>query len=294
MKSHKQKPLPGRQYPSILRKEFYIPFWRILTGIFRAEPNFIIIGAAKSGTSSLYTYLTKHPLVHPAYKKEIHYFDLNFSKSLNWYRAHFSYQPFLKIKPSQKKTPCPITGEATPYYLCHPLAPKRIHDVIPHIKLIVMLRDPVDRAYSHYQHAVRHGLEKLSFEEAIFAEATRLHGETEKLKRDENYHSFSHRHHSYLLRGRYAEQIEMWYQYFSPTQILVVESETFFSAPEHTLKQVVDFLGLPPFKLPEYKVLQKGSYPKMQPSTREYLANYYKPYNIKLFELVGRRFNWSI
>ena len=140
-----------------------------------------------------------------------------------------------------------LTGEASPYYLFHPLVPHRVAEHLPRVKLIALLRDLVGRAYSHYQHEVARGFETLSFEEAIEAEPARLAGEAERLLAEPLYHSFAHQHHSYLARGRYHEQLERWRARFDDEQLLVLSSERFFAEPERTFRQVLDFLELPAF-----------------------------------------------
>jgi hypothetical protein len=163
-------------------------------------PRFIIIGAQRCGTTSLYSYLIGHPYVASALQKEIHFFDLNFKKGVSWYRTQFPQlgeQGF-------------ITGEGSPYYIFHPHVPKRIFDTVPRAKLILLLRNPVDRAYSHYHHEVKLGVEPLSFEDAIDREEERLHGQGEKIIADESYYSFNHQHYSYLCRGVYAYQLTVW------------------------------------------------------------------------------------
>ncbi len=102
---------------------------------------------------------------------------------------------------------------------------------LPRVKLIALLRDPVGRAYSHYQHEVARGFETLSFEEAIEAEPARLAGETERMLAEPLYNSFAHQHHSYLARGRYHEQLERWRARFDDRQLLVLSSERFFAEP---------------------------------------------------------------
>ncbi|WP_287523664.1 sulfotransferase domain-containing protein [Okeania sp. SIO2C2] len=150
----------------------------------------MIIGAQKCGTNSLYNYLVQHPLIAASLQHEIHYFDLNFDKDLQWYQSQF---PELE--------PGIITGESSPYYLFHPLVPQRIFDIYPQIKLIILLRNPAERAISHYDHEVRLGTEKLTLKEAIAAEQNRLKGEVEKIIQTGTYYSFNHQHYTYLARA---------------------------------------------------------------------------------------------
>ena len=167
-------------------------------------PHFLIIGAQKCGTTSLYNYLIQHPQVCAASQKNF-IFDIYFQKGLNWYYNQF---PLIKLNKLI------ITGEASPYYLFHPHAPKRIAKTLPNVKLIVLLRNPVDRAYSHYYHQVKMKTESLSFRQAIEEENKRLQPELIKMLENENYHSLPYQYYSYLARGRYIEQLQNWMNFF--------------------------------------------------------------------------------
>jgi hypothetical protein len=256
-------------------------------------PDFVIIGGQKCGTSSLYNYLGGYPEIAPAFRKELHFFDRNGGKgNILRYRAYFPTSLY-KRRFEWTRSSDLITGEATPYYLFYPLAPERVRDVIPRAKLIALLRDPVDRAYSHYHHVVRLGMEKLSFEEAIEREAERLDGERERLLRGGNYDSFSHRKHSYLSRSIYVDQIRNWRDHFPEEQLLILRSEDLFADPASVLSQTLDFLGLPPLEREEYSKDNKGSYLKMDPATKSYLIEYFRPHNERLYEYLGRDFGWD-
>ena len=261
--------------------------YRALTGQLRLMPDFIIIGAQKCGTTSLYYDLTAHPCIAPALTKEVHFFDTNFGKGTTWYRAHF---PLLLPKARRQNV---ITGEASPSYIFHPLAPKRISGMIPTAKIIVLLRNPVDRAYSHYQHSVRKGVETLSFEDALTHEAERLDGEREKILQDESYDSFNRRNYSYLSRGIYVDQLETWTSIFPREQLLILNSEDLYTDPQAILKQVLDFLALPARALKEYAKHNQADYPRMGARTRGRLIDYFKPYNQRLYGYLGVDFDWD-
>jgi hypothetical protein len=243
-------------------------------------PDFLIIGAQKCGTTSLYYYLTQHPDIVPATQKEVHFFDLNFHKGIEWYQAQFP----LKTNPQQ------LTGESSPYYVFHPCVPRRIYQLFPNIKLIVLLRDPITRAWSHYHHEVRLGFENLSFEQAIKKESERLNGEVEKLLINETYYSFNHQHYTYLARGIYSEQLERWMSYFPQQQCLILKSEEFYKNPAQTLKQVFKFLEVPVYPL-DYSIHYNiGDYPPLSSETQQWLISYFQPYNQTLQEKFGITF----
>jgi plasmid stabilization system protein ParE len=261
--------------------------WRRLSSPARVLPDFLIIGAQKAGTTSLYEYLSTHPHVIPALKKEIKFFDLNYAAGINWYRSHF---PFAYKMRSGK-----ITGESSPYMIFHPLAPQRVKWHLPKVRLIALLRDPVDRAYSHYQMNVRTGREHLSFEEALEKEVERLEGVREKLLQGTstssvyNYISFS-----YLAKGCYAEQLERWYAHFPPRNILVLRSEELFEYPQIIYSRAIEFLELSHWELPVYHAYNRGKYTNdLSPRTRNFLADYFRPHNRRLFTLLGEDFAWQ-
>jgi hypothetical protein len=232
-------------------------------------PDFIIIGAQRCGTSSLYSYLIQHPQIAPAARKELHYFDLNYAAGNEWYRSQFPDEPF--------DGRLAITGEASPYYLFHPMATERCASVVPDAKLIVMVRDPVKRAYSHYHHEVRKGRETLTFEEAIDREPERLAGERDKLIADPNYKSQPYQSYSYLARGLYTDQLKTWRKYFATNQILAVSSDLLFENADAEYSRVLEFLQIDPIQLPEYRQRNAGHYEPMAEQTRERLNEYFEP-----------------
>jgi Sulfotransferase domain len=248
----------------------------------RKLPHFLIIGAMKCGTSSLYRNLVNHPQVISATKKEVHFFDKKFNLGLNWYLNHF---PLLMDNTNKHDF---ITGEASPKYLVHPDAPKRAYETLPNAKLIVLLRNPIDRAYSHYHHMTRKGKELLTFEEAIMREAEQLNQQMENVL--ENYKTIPT---SYLTRGIYANQLERWMKYYPREQFLILKSEDFFKDTQSTFKHVTDFLGLPEYNFSESKQWNVGQYNGMEEQQREWLKVFFKPHNERLYQLLGRNFEWD-
>ena len=249
-------------------------------------PDFLIIGVQKSGTNSLYDLLSEHPGVERAITKELNYFNLHFEKGVEWYRSQLPL-------PRRNEEHKPITGEATPDYLFYPDAARRAAQVVPQARLIVLLRNPVDRAYSHYHHQVRKGRETLGFEEAMEAEEERLRGERDKMLEDEHYNSFNYRHFSYLSRGVYLDQLLRWSEFYSQEQMLVLKSEDFFERTPQTLKLVLDFLDLSDWRPEAWEVRNKGYYEQeMAPATRRRLEEYFEPHNRRLYEYLGMDFGW--
>jgi hypothetical protein len=271
-----------------LRKNRRLFFWWMfhrITSPLRVLPNFVIIGTMKGGTTSMFQYLAQHPQINPPFRKEIKFFDIHFPQGLLWYRAHFPLWA--------KMTDGALTGEATPYYLFHPLAADRLADTLPNSRIIVMLRNPVDRAYSHYSHIHRVGREPLSFEDAIATEPERLAGEAERIMADPNYSTFTHVHYSYLARGRYAEQLPRWLERFSRDQMLFLASEDLSRDPGAAFQRTLAFLGLKAWTPGQFSIFKQGSYEQMAPTTRRKLVDYFRPYNQQLYDLLGMKFDWD-
>lgn len=251
-------------------------------------PDFLIIGTQKGGTGFLYRLLSQHPYVKPAKRREVHYFDVRFAEGLDWYRSSFSPEEYRDGRRM-------VTGEKSPYYLYHPHTPRRAAETVPGARLVALLRNPVDRAYSNYHHQKRIGHEQLpTFEEAIAAEPERLRGEREKMLADAGYVSANHRRFSYLSRGLYAEQLREWRKFFAEDQIQVLRSEDLYRSTESILKTILDFLGLPDCQ-PDKNISEpskKPRYPAMDPQTRRRLGDYFEPHNRELYEYLGRDFGW--
>ena len=266
-------------------------WYRYLTAGRRGLPNFIIAGAQKGGTTSLFGYLEGHPQCLPASTKEVHYFDKNFDRGESWYRMHFP--PRSRISPNAN--PPRLSFESSPYYMCEPRVPARMQELLPNVKLIFLLRNPVNRAYSHYQHSVLRRREPLSFEDALEAEHDRLGGEEAKMLADPAYPSFSHQHFSYLLRGIYADQLARWHKHFAPEQMLVLEAERMFNKPAEVFAEVVEFLELTAWQPASFENLNSGRYKgPMKPHTRAKLEAYFAPHNRRLHDILGWRTSWEL
>ena len=262
------------------------------TSPLRVLPDFLIIGAMRCGTTTLYYHLIQHPSVATALRKEIHFFDRHHARGTNWYRAHFPTMLARSWARHVRREPW-LTVEATPAYLFHPHAPQRAAALIPHAKLIAVLRDPVDRAYSHYWHEVRNQRETASFAEAIDLESQRLHGEQEKLRQNPHYQSDSRNHYSYLTRGIYVDQLQLWERSFSRDRLLVLRSEDLNAAPARTLRQAFEFLGLPDCSLPHIRAFNKADCPEMPAGLRDRLVDFFRPHNARLREFLKFDLNWD-
>jgi hypothetical protein len=249
----------------------------------RPLPDFLIIGAQKAGTTALYAYLRRHPAITGPSWKEVSYFDRHYGRGEAWYRGNF---------PNRVRARGKLVGEASPSYIFHPLGPERVKALVPEARLVALVRHPVDRALSHYNHEVALGREPLRFEDALDAEEDRLRGEEERLAADPSYFSHAWWSHAYKSRGRYAEQLERWLAVFPREQLLILPSEDLGGEPERTHARVLDFLGVVPHRLDAYPRVYERQYEAMSPETRERLAAEFEAPNRRLYELLGRDLGW--
>ncbi len=278
-------PAPVR---AVLRNTVWA-YGRATAGV-RPLPDFLVLGAQKSGTTALYAYLRWHPQITGPAWKEVSYFDRHYGRGDSWYRGQFPSRPWLWLAGGRSGR-APLVGEASPSYLLHPHGPARARALLPDARLIVLLRDPVDRAFSHYNHEVALGREPLSFEDALDREPERTDGELARLG-DTQYFSHAWWDFTYLARGRYAEQLERWFAHYPRAQLLVLASETLRRDPAAAYARVLDHLGAPPYELPDYPPIFEREYAPMAPETRARLSEYFAPHNERLYALVGQDFGW--
>ena len=278
--------LPAEAIPRIpepVRKVARNGIWAFgrATARWRPLPDFLVIGAQKAGTTALYAYLRWHPGITGPSWKEVSFFDRHWARGEGWYRGQFPL-----------RSEGNLVGEASPSYLFHPLAPERARAVVPNAKLVALLRDPVDRAYSQYQHEVALGREPLSFEDALDAEDERTRGEVERLVADPRAFSRAWWDHTYAARGLYAEQLERWLAVFPREQLLVVSTDELGERPAETYASILAFLGAAPHELADYPRVFDRDYAPMRPETRAALAERFAEPNQRLERLLGRPLGW--
>ncbi len=267
------------------------------TAMRRPLPNFLIIGTKRGGTTSLWNYLLGHPLVprlFPAWNtKTSHYFEEHWSKGERWYRSHFPTRRQRALLAQRHGAPCRV-GEAAPLYMFHPLVAGRVQELMPDVRLIVLLRDPVERAYSHWKERRTEGREELDFAAALAAEPARTAGERDRLTADPYYFSEAYDWHSYRARGRYLEHLEPWLELFDRSQFLFVASESLYQDPADTYRRVLEFIDLPDHQLAGYQVFNDRRSAPMDPAVRAELTRYYRPHNAALQQRLGMRFAWAV
>lgn len=269
--------------------------YRNLTVGTRILPNFLIIGYLKTGTTSLYDYLIQHPQIISASRKEVHFFDGYYHRGINWYKSNFA-TIFYKKRLEMKLKSNVITGEATPNYVYFPDAENRIKKIIPDVKIIVILRNPIERAYSDYNYRKKLGrgkLENVSFEQAVREEIERFSDPKNNFIDDlmDDYKGSDTRL-PFVHLGIYMSTIKKWFDVFKKEQILVLQTEELEENPEKVVKRVFEFLGLEPIKISDYKKKNVGNYSVINKETRELLFEFYKAHNSKLEDFLGEKLNW--
>ncbi len=274
-------------------KSVYNYYCKMVSPFYSVRPDFIIIGVLKSGTTSLYEYLLQHPSIHACLVKEPNYFNIHYhDRPPEWYRFCFpsNWARFQAKKIKNKRF---VTGEASATYYYSPYVPHRIKEYVPNVKLIVVLRNPVERAYSLYNKMVYHGFETLSFEEAIQMESRRIEGELEKMKNDPTYFSEKYLHHAYLDQGIYVDKLKEWYQVFSKDQILVLSTEDLANHTAKLFQDTIEFLQLESWTPSQYGRFNVYEKKEMNEDTRKKLADFFKPHNERLYKFLGIDFGWD-
>jgi hypothetical protein len=262
----------------------------------RPLPDFLIIGTKRGGTTSLWNYLIQHPLVprlFPAWNtKASHYFEEHWPRGEAWYRSHFPTLRQRQALEARHGGPSRV-GEAAPLYMFHPLAAQRVSELMPQVRLIVLLRDPVQRAYSHWKERRTEGREPLDFPTALAREEERTAGERERQIADPNYFSEPYDWYTYRARGRYLEHLEPWLERFDRAQFLFLPSEDLYRDPAATYRRTLEFLGLPAYDPGQFKVYNDRRSAPLDPQLRAELVDYFRPYSLALEQRLGMTFEWE-
>ena len=279
-------------------KNFYQKFFyglckrnfHYITSPFRVLPDFFVIGVARSGTTSLFHYLGQHPNIERASYDELGYFDENFHLGLNWYRSLFPTKFTKKnIEKIHKKF---LTFDVTPFYIYNPLVIQRILADFPNSKIIANLRNPIDRAYSNFNQGIQDNNDtKTTFEEVVYDELDKI--KNNKINLDDPSLLVDDFYELLLARGLYEMQLKPWYNSFSHDKILITSSEQLATNTGQTLKQIFNFLKIPDMKVQDLSKKNKRQYPIMKTETRKLLIEFYRPYNEKLYSLIGKNFDWD-
>ena len=261
-----------------------------LTSSIRVLPDFIVIGVGRGGTTSLYNYLNQHNCIKKSSYDEIGFFDDNYHLGINWYRSMFPTK-YEKQRITQKFGKF-LTYDVTPWYIRRPWIVNRIKTLLPSVKIIAVLRNPVDRTYSHYHLTCREkGLTK-SFEEIIEDDIKKINNYDNNLKNSHEYFK-DFVQNSHIARGFYLEQLENWLKIFDKKNIMIISSEDLAENTQETLNSIFNFLNLENQKIPNLQKINVAKYPKMKDKTRKTLENYFFNHNENLFNKIGKNFNWN-
>jgi len=260
----------------------------------RPPPDFVIVGAQRCGTTSLFRALAKHPAMmsNVLDAKGVHYFDTDFDRGLPWYLSHFPSRSDRDEHAAKVGQP-PVVGEASPYYLFHPAGAERMARTIPDTRLVVLLRNPIKRAISHHLHMVWEGHEKVEdIDKALDLEATRLSGIEQQLLADPSMVSRDHQHYSYMARGHYAEQLERLFAHFDRDKVLVMATETLTGDSQASMERIQHFLGLEPDPATDLGKRNASARFEPRPETVERLSGEFAASNRRLADLVDIEIPW--
>jgi hypothetical protein len=263
------------------------------------RPDFLIIGAKRGGTTSLFNYLVRHPGVLPLVpavrgKKSTDFFFPGVRRSERWYLSHFATERTRRGLAADLGYR-PISGEASPYYGWDARVAPEVRRVAPEVKAIMLLRDPVLRAWSHYHERVKMGTEPLSFSQALEAEDERLAPEIERMRRDPKYYSQEYDFHGYRSRGVYLPQIRTWLERFPREQLLVLRSEDLYDNTQQTFDEVCTFLGIPSVLMPttsKFNAIAPAA-ETVPDESATWLRDFYAPHNRELADFLGRELSWQ-
>jgi hypothetical protein len=271
---------------------WFVPIVGRPTSPWRALPNVLIAGGQRCGTTSMYRALIQHPgVLRPVGRKGVHYFDTGYGHGPRWYRGHF---PLTRTVERARRTcgSAPIVLESSPYYGFHPLAADRIDADLPGVKLIVLIRDPVERAYSAHAHELARGFETETFERALDLEATRLDGQEDRLVREPLSVSLDHQHHAYVARGQYVELLRRLEDVVGRDRLHVVDSHRFFTDPDAVWADTLVYLGLADAGHPVFERHNARPRSPMPDHVRLRLERHFRPWDEALTEWLGWAPSW--
>ena len=257
----------------------------------RCSPDFVVIGAEKCGTTSLFQYLSQHPEILSPIEKEIDFFDEEYKHGLNWYLAHFPALPVHAPTQPGALALHQVIGETSANCLYHNLAPARIFECFPKIQLVVLLRHPVDRTISRYNMMVRNGSETRTFEASIDHELRQI----EKASTPDGIAWAVLNRCRHIGNSLYYYHLQRWLSYFPLKQLLVLPSEALFADPAQTLSELCRTLKIdspPPNQT--YAKYNAGDYSAVSPAVRHRLNAFYQPYVGKLEALLSQSFAWEL
>ena len=272
----------SKLYHGLLKQNY-----RYISAPFRVLPDFFVIGVVRSGTTSLFHYLNQHPNIVGASYDELGYFDDNYHLGVNWYKSFFTTISTKKrIEKEQGKC---LSFDVTTRYIEQKSTAENIKKIKPDMKIIVILRNPIDRAYSQFNLSKKELTQSLDFESEVFREITEL----EKKMENNNELEFNKEKQHYIQRGLYAKQLKSWFEIFPRDNILILSTEDFKNDNNMTYSKIFDFLDIPEHSINKKEMIGKGEYEPMKETARKMLIEFYKKHNEDLFKLIGKKFDWN-
>lgn len=262
------------------------------TSRYRVRPSVLLVGTQRGGTTSMFRALRQHPaFTGPIYRKGVHYFDVEYERGLDWYLGHFPLRSTVARR-ARRAGGLMTVGEASPFYMAHPLAAHRIGADLPDVKVVVLVRDPIERAYSAHAHELARGFETEDFETAISLESERLAGESDRIVADPGYRSHAMRHQGYMFRGHYVDQLRRLEQHLDRERILVLDSHRYFEHPEREFGRLLEFLGLAPHDGVVHDRHNARPRLPLSEAIHDRLGEHFAPYDAALAEWLGWEPSW--
>jgi hypothetical protein len=254
-------------------------------------PSFLVVGAQRAGTTSLHRLLSGHPAISPPlFHKGTNFFDLWYARGWSWYRGHFPVRSLARVRNRPIEQ---VTFESSGYYMFHPLAAARIGRDLPNVRLVALVRDPVERAYSAYRHEWARGFEtEPEFARALELEDERVFGEEHRIRENPEYQSFSHRHHAYARRSLYTPQLRRLRDAVGADRLFTVDADAFFAEPEKQFVQLQEWLGLPVWTPESYPKLNARPGAPLPTGLRNRLLDGFAAADQELVEFLGDTPSW--
>jgi hypothetical protein len=264
-----------------------------LTASLRTPPTFIVVGAQRCGTTSLFRALISHPnVMRPVMHKGVNYFDVDSDKDWSWYLSHFPLAARARRRAAPGQASAAVF-EASGYYMFHPHAPRRIAAALPDVRIVAMVRDPVARAHSAYKHELARGFESETFARALELEDARITPELARMTEDESYQSQVYRHQAYRTRGHYAEQLQVFIDLLGRDRVHIMESERFFAEPAAEYTRLLEYLRLPVVEPASFGAFNARPGSALTPELEAELRAHFAPHDTALSDLLGREPSWT-
>lgn len=271
----------------IIRKS--IGIFNQSTSFLREPPDFLIMGSARCGKTSLYNYLLQSTEIFQNFRNETSFFDINYDRGLSWYKSNFPTKIYKKFLNQSNNG---LVGEVI--HINSPHIPKRLKKVNSNPKIIVVLRNPTDRAYSHFlmSKRLKDEEENTIFEDVLDQENIRIN--LAKKNNETIFDIHQRQWFLYKTNGIYINNLKEWWKFFPKKEMLFLKSEDLFYNTEDVVNTTLQFLGLNQLeKLKKIDNFHDKNEEMINSDTRNHLIEFFKPYNEKLYSEIGINFEWD-